>query len=115
MSLCIVCLPVIHWWKRHGATVHSLRRWRRQRDLVVVNAAQCPTLIGHHSSSSTLVFTCAPGPVPCGHLGSQDTGRRARVGVGVASMVHGVGVVELISTVSPGRDNGEEDNKEGKK
>lgn len=74
--------------------------------MVVVRTAQCPTLIGHHSPASTIMFTSSTRAVPCGHLGSQDAGRRARVGVGVASMIHGVGVVVWIRTVTPDRDSG---------
>lgn len=103
-------LPVVHWWKGHGATVHSLSGWRRQRDLVVVvRTAQCPTLIGHHGPASVIVFTSST--MPGSHLGSQDAGRGARVGVGVAGVVHGVGVVVLIRTVTPDRDSGEEEEK----
>lgn len=69
---------------------------------MVVVAAQCPALIGHHTPASTFVF--ASSTMPCGHLGSQDAGRWARVGVGVAGVVHGVGVVVRIRTMTPDRD-----------
>lgn len=101
-------LPVVHRWKGHGAAVHSLSRWRRQRALVVVvvvvvGAAQCPTLIGHHWPASVVMFTSATSSMSCSvHLGSQNAGWRARVGVGVASVVHTVRVVLLILPVTPG-------------
>lgn len=98
-------LPVVHWWQRHRATIHGLSWWRRQRGLVVVWAAQRPTLVGHHGPASTVVFASSPGGVSCSHLGGQDAGRGAGVGVGVAGMVHAVGVVMLIHTVTPERNN----------
>lgn len=55
--------------------------------------------------------------MPCSHLCCKDAGRWARIGVGVASMVHGVGVVVLIWTVTPNRDSrkAEERRMEGEK
>lgn len=79
--------------------------------MVVVRTAQCPTLIGHHGPASTIMFTSSTRAVPCSHLGSQDAGRWAGVGVGVASVVHGVGVVVRIGTVTPDRDSGKEEEK----
>jgi len=109
--LWLICLPVVHWWKGHGATVHRLRGWRRQLDLVVVRAPQCPTLIGHHGPASHVMFTSSAwGVARCSHLGSQRAGRWARVGVGVAGLVHHV-VVVLIRTVTPDKDSREEDEK----
>lgn len=40
----------------------------------------------------------------CSHLSSEDAGRWARIGVGVARMVHRVRVVMLIRSVTPERD-----------
>lgn len=100
----LVCLPVVHWWKGHGATVHGLGRWRRQRDLVV-GTTHCTALVGYHRPASAIVFTSCTRPMPCSHLCSKDAGRGARVGVGVASMVHWVGVVVLIWTVTPESDS----------
>lgn len=95
-------LPVVHWWEGHRATVHGLSGWRRQRDLVVVvGTAQCPALIGHHGPAPVVMITHAASGVSCGHLGGQGAGRGARVGVGVASMVHGAGVVVLLGAESP--------------
>lgn len=74
--------------------------------MVVVRAAQCPALIGHHSPAPVIEFSSSTGGVSCSHLGGQDAGRRARVGVGVAGVVHGVGVVVLIGTVTPERQQG---------
>lgn len=79
--------------------------------MVVVRTAQCTTLIGHHSPASTIMFTCSTRAVPCSHLGSQDARRWAGVGVGVSSMVHGVGVVVQIGTVTPDRDSRKEEEK----
>ena len=73
--------------------------------MVVVRTAECPTLIGHHGPASNIMFTSSTRAVPCSHLGSQDAWRWAGVGVGVASMVHDVGVVVLIKTVTPDRDS----------
>ncbi|TNN88857.1 hypothetical protein EYF80_000735 [Liparis tanakae] len=104
--------PGVHWWKGHGAAVHSLRGRRRQLDLVVVRAPQCPALIGHHGPASHVMFTSSAGGVArCGHLGSQRAGRRARVGVGVAGLVHHV-VVVLVRTETPDEDGREEEEDE---
>lgn len=40
----------------------------------------------------------------CSHLSSEDAGRWAGIGVGVARMVHRVRVVMLIRSVTPERD-----------
>lgn len=104
-SIHSVFLPVVHWWKGHGATVHRLTGWRRQWDLVVVRAAQSPTLICHHSPASTIMLASSTRAVSGSHLSSQDAGWWAGVGVGMASMVHGIGVVVLISTVTPDSDS----------
>ena len=79
--------------------------------MLVVGTTQCATLIGHHSPASTIMFPSSTGAMPCSHLCSEDAGRWARVGVCVASMVHGVGVVVLIRTVTPNRDSVEEEGK----
>lgn len=94
-------VPIVHWWKRHGSTVHGLSGWRRQWHLMVVSTTQCPTLIPHHIPASVVVFPCHTCGVSCSHLGSQDTGWWAGVGIGMASVVHGVGVMVLIGTVTP--------------
>lgn len=93
-------LPIVHWWEGQRATVHSLSGWRRQWDLVVVRAAQRPALIDH-GPAPVIMVTSSTGRVPCSHLGGQDTGWWARVCVGVASMVHGVGVMVQIWTMTP--------------
>lgn len=99
-------VPVVHRWEGHGATVHSLGGWRRQRDLVVVGTPQCPALVAQHGPSPHIVFTSATrGVASRGHLGGQDARRGAGVGVGVAGVVHHVGVVVLIGTVSPDGDS----------
>lgn len=82
---------------------------------MVVRTAQCPTLIGHHSPASTIMFTSSTGAMPCSHLCSKDAGRWAGVGVGMAGMVHRVGVVVLIRTVTPNRDSGKEEEKKKEK
>lgn len=94
-------IPIVHWWKRHGSTVHCLSGWRRQQHLLVVSTAQCPTLIGHHSPGPVVMLTPSTSTVSCSHLGSQDAGWRPRVSVGMAGMVHGVGVMVLIGTMTP--------------
>lgn len=70
----------------------------------MVTATQRSALIGHHISASAIVLAPASGAVPCSHMGGQDAGRWAGIGVGVARVVHGVGVVMLIRTVTPRRD-----------
>lgn len=65
-----------------------------------MRTAQCPALIGHHPAP-VVVFTSSTSRVTCSHLGSQDAWRWAGVGVGVASVVHSVGVVVLIRTMTP--------------
>lgn len=100
-----VCVPVVYRWEGHGTTVHSLRGWRRKRDLllvVVMSAAQCPALISYHRPPPVIMFCTRA--VTCCQLGGQDAGRRARVGVGVAGVVHGVGIMHLVGTVTPGKD-----------
>lgn len=82
--------------------------------MVVVDTAQCPALIGHHSPASIIMFTASTSGMPCSHLGSQDAGRWARVGVGVSSVVHGVGVVVLIRAVTPDGDSGKRKEKKVK-
>lgn len=103
-SLCVS--PVVYGWEGHGASVHGLAGWWWQWDLVVVvDAAQRPALIGHHGPASGLVLpssSSSSGPVAGSHLSSQGAGRRAGVGVGVARVVHGVGVVVRVGTVTPG-------------
>ena len=97
LSVCVClrerereCVPVVHRGERHGA-VHVLSGRRRGRGLVW--PTQGPAPVGH-GCSPEVVFT-PQGGVSQSHLGSQDAGRRARVGVGVACMVHGTGVVEI--------------------
>lgn len=101
---CLACLPVVHRWEGHRAAIQGLSGWRWQWDLLVVSPPQRSTLIGHHSSASAIVLTSTSGAMPCSHLSGEDTGWRARVGVGVARMVHRVRVVMLIRTVTPKRD-----------
>lgn len=70
----------------------------------MVSTTQRSTLIGHHSSASAIMLTSSSGAVTCSHLSSEDAGRRAGIGVGVARMVHRVRVVMLIGTVTPKTD-----------
>lgn len=97
----LACLPVVHRWEGHRAAIQGLGGWRRQWDVLVVSTTQRSTLIGHHSSASAIMLTSSSGAVACSHLSGEDTGWRARVGVGVARVVHGVRVVMLIRTVTP--------------
>lgn len=98
------CLPVVHRWEGHRAAIQGLTGWRWQWDVLVVSATQRSALIGHHSSASAIMLTSTSGTVACSHLSSEDTGWRARIGVGVARMVHRVRVVMQIRTVTPTRD-----------
>lgn len=100
---CLACLPVVHRWEGHGAAIQGLSRWRRQWDLWVVTTTQRSTLIGHHSSASAVMLTPTSGAVACSHLSGEDAGWGARIGVGVARVVHRVRVVMLIRTVTPKR------------
>lgn len=95
-----MCLPIVHWWEGHGAPVHDLSRWRRQWDVLVVRPAQRPSLIGHRPAP-VVVVTSSARNVSCSHLSGQNAGRRTRVGVGVASVVHRVGVMVQIGTATP--------------
>lgn len=71
---------------------------------MVVRTSQCPALIGHHGSASALQFsTSTSSSVSRRHLCGQRTGRRPGVSVCVTGMVHGVGVVMLIGSVTPDR------------
>lgn len=56
--------------------------------VVVVGAAQRPALIGHHVPAPAVVLSSCTRAVPRRHLCGQDAGRGARVGVGVAGVVH---------------------------
>lgn len=70
--------------------------------VVVVGTTQCPPLISrHHGPASHVMFPSSSRGVARRHLSSQDAGRGAGVGVGVARVVHHVGVVELICTETP--------------
>lgn len=69
-----------------------------------MTTTQRSTLIDHHSSASAVMLTCTSGAMPCSYLSGEDTGWWARIGVGVARMVHRVRVVMLIRTVTPKRD-----------
>lgn len=102
-SKCHSCLPVVHRWEGHGATIQGLSGWRWQWDLVVTTS-QRSTLIGHHNSASAIMLTSPSGAMSCSHLSGEDTGWGARIGVGVARVVHRVRVVMLISNVTPKRD-----------
>lgn len=101
MSYSPACLPVVHRWERHRAAIQGLSGWRWQWDVLVVSTTQRSALIGHHSSASAIMLTSTSGAVACSHLSSEDTGWRARIGVGVARMVHRVRVVMRIRTVTP--------------
>lgn len=100
----LACLPVVHRWEGHRAAIKGLSGWRWQWDLLVVGATQSPTLIGHHNSASAIMLTSPSGAMACGHLSGEDTGWWARIGVGVARMVHRVRIVMLVLTVTPKRD-----------
>lgn len=70
--------------------------------VVVVGAAKRAALVSRDPAPAVVVASSARA-VARRHLGSQDAGRRARVGVGVASVVHGVGVVVQVGSVTPDR------------
>lgn len=72
--------------------------------MLVVSTTQRSTLIGHHSSASAIMLTSSSGAMTCSHLSSEDAGRGAGIGVGVARMVHRVRVVMLIRSVTPETD-----------
>lgn len=101
-----VCLPVVQWRQGHRTTIHNLNRGRREWDLVV-RTAQCPTLIGH--GPTPVVMVTRTSDMACCHLGSQYAGRWAGIGVGVASMVHSIGVMVRIRTMTPDRNSGKEE------
>lgn len=75
---------------------------------MVVTTTKRPTLIGHGPAPIILV-TSSTRSVPCSHLGSQDTGWWAGVGVGVARVIHGVGVMVHIRTMAPDGGSREEE------
>lgn len=77
----------------------------------MVGATQRPPLVANHGPASAFVLPSSTRGVSCSHLGGQDAGRRARVGVGVAGMVHAVWVVMLIHIVTPYRNNTATDRK----
>lgn len=108
------CLPVVHRWEGHGATIQGLSRWRWQWDVLVVGTTQRSALVGHHRSAPAVVLASTSGAVASSHLSSEDAGWRARVGVGVARVVHRVRVVMRIRTVTPKKRHGESDYQRGR-